>query len=105
LREHRSEHALDDVELRFVTGRIDALNSARSTARMTRYDAPNAGETPYGCWEAAMKLLKRLLRWLSILFGPGGGTQYDPFANKPAPLKPRPKTRSGSVAVAEPDDD
>ena len=52
-----------------------------------------------------MKLLKRLLRWLSILFGPGGGTQYDPFANKPAPLKPRPKTRSGAVAVAEPDDE
>jgi hypothetical protein len=52
-----------------------------------------------------MKLLKRLLRWFSMWFGPGGGTQYDPFANKLAPVKPRPKTRSGAVAVAEPDDE
>ena len=67
-----------------------------------------------------MKLLKRLMRWFSISgsvlsvvpktggnkwFGPGGGTQYDPFARKPAPLKPRPKPLSGAVAVAEPDDD
>jgi hypothetical protein len=36
-----------------------------------------------------MGVLKRLLRWLGTLFGPGGGT-LDPF--------------SGAVAVAEPDD-
>jgi len=44
---------------------------------MTRYDAPNAGETPNGCWEA----------------------------EKLAPVKPRPKTRAGAVAVVEPDDE
>ena len=48
--------------------------------------------------------LKRVLRWLGMLFGPGGGT-LDPFANRPAPLSPRPKGKSGAVALAEPDDD
>jgi hypothetical protein len=75
---------------------------------MTRYDAPNAGETPNGCWAAAMKLLTRLLRWFGMWFGPGGGTQYDPFADKLAPAKPRSpgrKPRAGAVAVAEPDDE
>ena len=28
----------------------------------------------------------------------------DPYAWKPSPLKPRPHTRSGAVAVAEPDE-
>jgi hypothetical protein len=53
---------------------------------------------------AIPRLMKRVLRWLGMLFGPGGGT-LDPFANRPAPIKPRPKSRSGAVAVAEPDDD
>jgi hypothetical protein len=48
--------------------------------------------------------LKRVLRWIGMLFGPGGGT-LDPFANRPAPVSPKPKGRSGAVAVAEPDDD
>jgi len=51
-----------------------------------------------------MKLLKRLLRWLSMWFGPGGGTHYDPFADKLAPIKPGSRPRSGAVAVAEPED-
>jgi hypothetical protein len=50
-----------------------------------------------------MDLLKRVLRWIGMLFGPGGGT-LDPFANRPAPVSPKPKGRSGAVAVAEPDD-
>jgi hypothetical protein len=48
--------------------------------------------------------LKRVLRWLGMLFGPGGGT-LDPFANRPVPVAPRPKGKSGAVALAEPDDD
>jgi hypothetical protein len=48
--------------------------------------------------------LRRVLRWIGRLFGPGGGT-LDPFANRPAPVAPKPKSRSGAVAVAEPDDD
>ena len=51
-----------------------------------------------------MRVLKRLLRWLVTFFGPGGGT-LDPFAHKPAPVRKGPYTRSGAVAVAEPDDD
>ena len=51
-----------------------------------------------------MRLLKRLLRWLGMIFGPGGGT-LDPFAEKLAPVKKGPPSRSGAVAVAEPDDD
>ena len=51
-----------------------------------------------------MRVLKRLLRWLVGLFGPGGGT-LDPFANVPAPVKKLPPSRSGAVAVAEPDDE
>ena len=49
-------------------------------------------------------ILKRVLRWLGMLFGPGGGT-LDPFANRPVPVSPRPKGKSGAVALAEPDDD
>jgi len=48
--------------------------------------------------------LKRVLRWLGMLFGPGGGT-LDPFANRPVPVTPKPKGKSGAVALAEPDDD
>jgi hypothetical protein len=54
-----------------------------------------------------MRVLRRLLRWFAVWFGPGRGTHYDPFADKLAPVKPRPagtKPRSGAVAVAEPDD-
>jgi hypothetical protein len=51
-----------------------------------------------------MRVLKRLLRWLVTLFGPGGGT-LDPFAHKPAPVRKGPPSRSGAVAVAEPDDE
>jgi hypothetical protein len=51
-----------------------------------------------------MGVLKRLLRWLITHLGPGGGT-LDPFADKLAPVKKMPPLRSGSVAVAEPDDD
>lgn len=49
-------------------------------------------------------LLKRVLRWIGMWFGPGGGT-LDPFAHRPVPVAPKPKDRSGAVAVAEPDDD
>jgi len=52
-----------------------------------------------------MGILKRLLRWLGVVFGPGGGTPFDPFADKLAPVKKGPPLRSGSVAVAEPDED
>jgi hypothetical protein len=52
--------------------------------------------------------LKRVLRRIGLLFGmlfgPGGGT-LDPFAHRPVPVVPKPKTRSGAVAVAEPDED
>lgn len=51
-----------------------------------------------------MRILKRLLRWLAALFGPGGGT-LDPFADKLAPVRKGPPSRSGAVAVAEPDDE
>ena len=51
-----------------------------------------------------MRVLKRLLRWLGMIFGPGGGT-LDPFADRPVPVKKTPPTRSGAVAVAEPDDE
>ncbi|HKF67025.1 MAG TPA: hypothetical protein VKB36_10860 [Vicinamibacterales bacterium] len=49
-------------------------------------------------------MLKRVLRWIGMLFGPGGGT-LDPFANSRVPVVPKPKGRSGAVAVAEPDDE
>ena len=47
-------------------------------------------------------IIKRMLRWLGLL----GEAQPpgDPYAWKPAPLQPRPKGRSGTVAVAEPDE-
>lgn len=51
-----------------------------------------------------MRLLKRLLQWLYVWFTSGGGT-LDPFAGKLAPVKKTPPTRSGAVAVAEPDDE
>jgi hypothetical protein len=50
-----------------------------------------------------MRVLKQLLRWLGMLFGPGGGT-LDPFAPTRVPVKKGPPSRSGAVAVAEPDE-
>ena len=51
-----------------------------------------------------MRVLKRLLRWLGVIFGPGGGT-LDPFAGTRERVTKRPPQRSGGVAVAEPNDD
>ena len=51
-----------------------------------------------------MRVLKRLIRWLGALFGPGGGT-LDPFAHRTVSPRTPPKGRSGAVAVAEPDDE
>jgi len=48
--------------------------------------------------------LKRVLQWMRQLLGPGGGT-LDPFAGTREPVTKRPPQRSGSVAVAEPDDE
>jgi hypothetical protein len=50
-----------------------------------------------------MRVLKTLLRWFVRLFGPGGGT-LDPFAHRLAPVNKTPPSRSGAVAVAEPDE-
>jgi len=50
-------------------------------------------------------VIKRLMAWLGLLRNPPPGSPRDPYAWKPAPLKPRPRSRSGSVAVAEPDDE
>ena len=52
-----------------------------------------------------VRAVKRLLRWLGLLRGPlPPGSPRDPYAWKPAPVRPRPKSRSGAVAVAEPDE-
>jgi len=48
--------------------------------------------------------LQRLFVLLGLRRRPGDGGWHDPFARRPAPLKPRPKTRSGAVALAEPDE-
>ena len=49
--------------------------------------------------------IRRVLAWLRFRQWPlPPGSPHDPFAWKPAPLKPRPKGRSGAVAVAEPDE-
>jgi hypothetical protein len=50
-----------------------------------------------------LRALKRLLTFLG--FGPGRpGSERDPYAWRPVPRKPQPKSRSGAVAVAEPDE-
>jgi hypothetical protein len=73
------------------------------TVRIARYHAPyRKGDQPMSMF--ARGTLKRVLRWLGMLFGPGGGT-LDPFANRPVPVTPKPKGKSGAVALAEPDDD
>jgi len=51
------------------------------------------------------RALKRLLAFLGLWSGhqpPGAGR--DPYAWQPVPRKPRPKARSGAVAVEEPDE-
>jgi hypothetical protein len=50
--------------------------------------------------------VERVLIWLGFRRGPlPPGSPHDPYAWKPAPVRPRPKGRSSAVAVAEPDDD
>jgi len=51
--------------------------------------------------------LKRAVAFLGQRFAgdPPPGSPYDPYAWKPAPLKPRPNLRSGAVALQEPDSD
>ena len=51
-----------------------------------------------------LNVLHRFLVWLGLRRGDSPPAR-DPYARKPAPLKPHPKGRSGSVALAEPDDD
>jgi hypothetical protein len=56
-------------------------------------------------------MFKRIWRLVRDVFGRfgrgrrGRGSSRDPFAWKPAPVRPRPKTLTGSVALAEPDDE
>ncbi len=51
--------------------------------------------------------LRQYLLWRRGGEDPPPGTSRDPFAEKPKPLplRPRPKGLTGSVALAEPDDD
>jgi hypothetical protein len=51
-------------------------------------------------------LFKRALAWLRLRLAddPPPGSPRDPYAWKPAPLKPRPNLRSGAVALKEPDE-
>jgi len=52
-----------------------------------------------------VRALKRLLVFLGLWRGhQPSGTGRDPFAWRPVPNKPRPKARSGAVAVVEPDE-
>jgi hypothetical protein len=49
--------------------------------------------------------LKRLLAFFRIWPGHRPPDfERDPYAWRPVPRKPQPKTRSGAVAVAEPDE-
>ena len=48
-----------------------------------------------------------ILALVAAFFGFGGrrpGNERDPYAWRPVPRKPQPKSRSGAVAVAEPDE-
>jgi hypothetical protein len=49
--------------------------------------------------------IKRALAFLRqrLADDPPPGSPRDPYAWKPAPLKPRPNIRSGAVALKEPD--
>ena len=51
------------------------------------------------------RVLRRLLAFIGLWRGhrpPGAGR--DPYEWRPVPRKPQPKTRSGAVAVVEPDE-
>jgi hypothetical protein len=51
------------------------------------------------------RALRRLLRTFGFWRGPiPPGSWRDPFAPKPAPVKPGLPRRSGAVALAEPDE-
>jgi hypothetical protein len=53
-----------------------------------------------------LRVMKQLLRWLGLWRDPHlPGSPGDPYAWKPAPVRPRPKGRSTAVALAEPDDE
>jgi hypothetical protein len=55
--------------------------------------------------ESVLRSLKRLLAWLG--FWPGHelpGADADPYAWRPVPRRPPPSSRSGAVAVEEPDE-
>jgi hypothetical protein len=49
---------------------------------------------------------RRVLAWLRQRFADDAppGSPRDPYAWKPAPLKPRPKNLTGAVALKEPDE-
>jgi hypothetical protein len=50
-------------------------------------------------------LLQRILRFLGLSSGdPPPDHGRDPYAWRPVPRRPKPKTRSGAAAVAEPDE-
>ena len=51
------------------------------------------------------RLLKRVLAFLGFSSGHHPpGAERDPYAWRPVPRTPKPKTRRGAVAVAEPDE-
>jgi len=91
--------------------RAAARRASRLTSRGVRVDLrclPNAGYNQLQVENDTM--LHALKHLLFRLFGyrpghnPSSGSTRDPYAWKPAPRKPQPKGRSGSVAVVEPDD-
>jgi hypothetical protein len=52
-----------------------------------------------------LRALRRLLRFIGLWRGRyPPGAEHDPFAWRPAPRTPKPKSRSGAVAVLEPDE-
>jgi len=52
-----------------------------------------------------LRALKRLLAFLGLWRGSQPpGAAGDPYAWRPVPHRPRPKARSGAVALEEPDD-
>lgn len=52
-----------------------------------------------------LRALKRLLAFFGLWSGhQPPGAAPDPYAWQPVPNKPKPKARSGAVAVAEPDE-
>ncbi|PYR58594.1 MAG: hypothetical protein DMF91_16850 [Acidobacteria bacterium] len=52
------------------------------------------------------KIWRRVLEVVGWFRGGGSpGAPRDPFARKPAPVTPKPRGLTGSVALAEPDDE